>query len=83
MSLKDYNDQIDSLKDEMEKYTLSAEQIRQEIRSLKTRHGELRGDQKCELCDQAILNRVFYLFPCSHAFHADCLLTEVRNDKNL
>ena len=62
----------------MEKFTLSAEQIRKEIRGLKTRHGDLRGDQMCELCDQAILSRVFYLFPCSHAFHADCLLTEVR-----
>ena len=76
-SLRDYNDQIDDLKQEMEKFTLSAEQIRKEIRGLKTRHGDLRGDQMCELCDQAILSRVFYLFPCSHAFHADCLLTEV------
>lgn len=76
-SLEDYNGRIDELKQEMENYTESAEHIRQEIRGLKTRHGTLQGEQVCELCDQAILSRVFYLFPCSHAFHADCLLTEV------
>jgi vacuolar protein sorting-associated protein 18 homolog len=76
-SLEDYNSQIDELKQEMENYTESAEHIRQEIRGLKTRHGTLQGEQVCELCDQPILSRVFYLFPCSHAFHSDCLLTEV------
>ena len=76
-SLEDYNARIDELKEEMDHYTSSAEQVRVEIRGLKTRHGELRGDQVCELCDPAILRRVFYLFPCSHAFHADCLVAEV------
>ena len=76
-SLEDYNARIDELKEEMDHYTSSAEQVRVEIRGLKTRHGELRGDQVCELCDQAILSRVFYLFPCSHAFHADCPVAEV------
>lgn len=76
-SLETYNSQIDELKGEMEAYTSSAEKIREEIQGLKSRHGEIEGDQVCELCDQAILSRVFYLFPCSHAFHADCLLREV------
>ena len=82
-SLEDYNARIDELKEEMDHYTSSAEQVRVEIRGLKTRHGELRGDQVCELCDQAILSRVFYLFPCSHAFHADCLVAEVVADPSL
>ena len=76
-SLEDYNARIDELKEEMDHYTSSAEQVRVEIRGLKTRHGELRGDQVCELCDQAILSRVFYLFPCSHAFPADFRVAEV------
>ena len=66
-SLEDYNSRIDELKGEMMTYTSSAEKIRNEI----------QGNQVCELCDQAILSRVFYLFPCSHAFHADCLTREV------
>ena len=65
------------LKGEMMTYTSSAEKIRNEIQALKGRRGEIQGNQVCELCDQAILSRVFYLFPCSHAFHADCLTREV------
>lgn len=61
----------------MESYTSSAETIRTEIHGLKSRYGEIQGNQVCELCDQAILSRVFYMFPCSHTFHADCLLSEV------
>lgn len=76
-SLQDYNNKIDDLKNEMDVYTSSAETIRQEIQGLKSRYGEIQGNQVCELCSQAILSRVFYLFPCSHAFHADCLLNEV------
>ena len=76
-SLEDYNARIVELKSEMMQYTSSAEKIRSEIQALKCRRGEIRGDQVCELCDQAILSRVFYLFPCSHAFHADCLTREV------
>ena len=76
-SLEDYNARIDELKSEMMQYTSSAEKIRSEIQALKCRRGEIRGDQVCELCDQAILSHVFYLFPCSHAFHADCLTREV------
>ena len=68
---------IDELKGEMMTYTSSAEKIRNEIQALKGRRGEIQGNQVCELCDQAILSRVFYLFPCSHAFHADCLTREV------
>ena len=76
-SLEDYNSRIDELKGEMMEYTSSAEKIRNEIQALKGRRGEIQGNQVCELCDQAILSRVFYLFPCSHAFHADCLTREV------
>ena len=76
-SLEDYNSRIDELKGEMMTYTSSAEKIRNEIQALKGRRGEIQGNQVCELCDQAILSRVFYLFPCSHAFHADCLTREV------
>ena len=76
-SLEDYNSRSDELKGEMMTYTSSAEKIRNEIQALKGRRGEIQGNQVCELCDQAILSRVFYLFPCSHAFHADCLTREV------
>jgi vacuolar protein sorting-associated protein 18 len=29
--------------------------------------------QKCEICNDVLLGKQFYLFPCSHGFHCGCL----------
>ena len=29
--------------------------------------------QRCDLCMETLLGNQFYLFPCSHGFHAHCL----------
>lgn len=81
-SLEEYNFKIDELKSDMEKFTSNAEAIREEIKSLRYRHGYVRGDQACELCDRPILTHTFYLFPCSHVFHTDCLLKEMNSHMN-
>ncbi len=38
----------------------------------------LKTRQTCELCSEPVLQSDFYLFPCLHAFHAACLVNEVR-----
>lgn len=40
--------------------------------------------QRCDLCSQPVLTRQFYLFPCLHVFHLDCITSEVKQylDKN-
>lgn len=42
------------------------------------RHAYIPGNQKCSLCDLPAISRHFYLFPCQHTFHSDCLAREVR-----
>ena len=32
----------------------------------------------CQVCDTRLLTQGFYMFPCLHAFHKDCLMAEVR-----
>lgn len=76
-SLRECNSRITELKDEMKDYTQSADRIRDDIKALRNRYGYVQATQKCELCDRRVLDDSFYLFPCGHAFHADCLLTEV------
>lgn len=34
-------------------------------------------EEKCSLCDLPVLTRQFYIFPCQHAFHSDCLTKKV------
>ena len=37
----------------------------------------IQSDTKCEICESRLLSQGFYMFPCRHAFHRDCLITEV------
>ncbi|XP_052749973.1 vacuolar protein sorting-associated protein 18 homolog isoform X2 [Galleria mellonella] len=77
-SLQEYNMQIEELKAEMEEATRSAEYVRSEIQSFRGRSALVSATDVCSLCDIALLLRPFYLFPCSHKFHSDCLLHEIQ-----
>ncbi|CAH0723145.1 unnamed protein product, partial [Brenthis ino] len=77
-SLQEYNNQIEELKAEMEDATKSAEYVRNEIQSFRNRSVHVSVSDACRLCALALLLRPFYLFPCGHRFHADCLLAEAR-----
>ncbi|KAL8568165.1 hypothetical protein ACOMHN_027688 [Nucella lapillus] len=77
-SLQEYNQHIDSLKEEMEEATQSAEEIRREIQSFRNKYTLVKAEDKCSVCSYPLMTRPpFYLFPCSHKFHMDCLITEV------
>ncbi|XP_013172488.1 PREDICTED: vacuolar protein sorting-associated protein 18 homolog [Papilio xuthus] len=77
-SLQEYNTQIEDLKAEMEDATKSAECVREEIQSFRNRSVVVSVSDSCCACALALLLRPFYLFPCAHRFHADCLLTEIQ-----
>lgn len=47
------------------------------MQQLRNRAGYVSGKHQCELCAQAVLQRTFLLFPCTHAFHVDCVSREV------
>lgn len=81
-SLEDYNRHIEELKEEMDEATKSANLIRQDIKQLRNKYGFVRVNQACELCQMPILVRNFYLFPCQHVYHADCLINEMMQHLN-
>ncbi|XP_022256973.1 vacuolar protein sorting-associated protein 18 homolog [Limulus polyphemus] len=76
-SLDEYNTHIDSLKDEMEEATQSAGEIRTEIQTFRNKHTLVKAQEKCSACFFPVMTRAFYLFPCQHMFHMDCLIAEV------
>jgi len=76
-SLQEYNKHIETLKTEMDEATGSAREIRAEINSFRNRFAVVRSQDKCSACGYPLMMRAFYLFPCGHKFHADCLVAEV------
>lgn len=76
-SLQEYNQHIQDLKEEMEEATKSAEVIREEIQSFRDRFACVQVRDVCYECKLQLLMRPFYLFPCGHRIHADCLMAEL------
>ena len=73
-ALEGYSAHIDALKAEMDEATRNAESIKQDIAGLKKRFITIDAAEKCSVCGLSLLSRQFYVFPCHHTFHADCLI---------
>jgi hypothetical protein len=76
-ALEDYSRHIDALRQEMDNSAQTARQIRGEIADLDTRYAIVEPGEKCWICSLPVLSRQFFVFPCQHAFHSDCLGKEV------
>lgn len=74
-SLQEYKMQIETLKDGT--YDNIADVIRAEIKAFRNRYSIIKLGQKCEICADNIMARTFYVFPCGHLFHNDCIIREI------
>ncbi|KAK5121856.1 hypothetical protein LTR85_004427 [Meristemomyces frigidus] len=72
-ALEDYSRQIDDLKREMDESANTAEHIKTDIKKLDERYAIVEPGERCFKCRLPLLMRQFFVFPCQHAFHADCL----------
>ena len=72
-ALESYSRHIDSLKSEMDASEMTAKQIRDEIDALDSRYAIVEPGERCWICTLPVLSRQFFVFPCQHAFHSDCL----------
>ncbi|TFL06789.1 Pep3/Vps18/deep orange family-domain-containing protein [Pterulicium gracile] len=73
-ALENYSSHIEVLKSEMDEATRTADTIRQDIQGLKDRFVTIDAGELCSVCSHLLLTRQFYVFPCHHTFHADCLI---------
>jgi hypothetical protein len=76
-ALEDYSRRIDSLKEEMDDSEQTAKHIKSDIRALEQRYAIVEPGEKCYICGLPLLARQFFVFPCQHAFHSDCLAKKV------
>ncbi|XP_055346176.1 vacuolar protein sorting-associated protein 18 homolog [Paramacrobiotus metropolitanus] len=77
-SLEDYNRHIGTLKGEVEEATREAEDLRGEISEFRSQCMFINGGEVCTKCRLPLLTQQFYVFPCKHHLHADCLMALVR-----
>ncbi|KAJ2156485.1 tethering complex subunit [Coemansia sp. RSA 552] len=76
-ALEDYEMQIQDLRGEMDEATRTAEAMQRDMSSLKNRFAILSTEETCQICGQPLWLRQFYIFPCQHSFHSDCLTRRV------
>jgi hypothetical protein len=55
----------------------TAKHIKADIRALEQRYAIVEPGEKCYICGLPLLARQFFVFPCQHAFHSDCLAKKV------
>lgn len=76
LALESYASRIEYLRSEMESATQSAKHIREDIARLSERFVTVEPEEQCGLCGAEVMSRQFYVFPCRHSVHADCLIAE-------
>ncbi|GAP86433.1 putative vacuolar membrane protein pep3 protein [Rosellinia necatrix] len=72
-ALEEYSHNIDGLKKEMDESSQTAANIKIDIAALDHRYAIVEPGEKCYVCNLPLLSRQFFVFPCQHAFHSDCL----------
>jgi hypothetical protein len=76
-ALEDYSRKIDELKTEMDESEETAAHIKTDIKALEQRYAIVEPGERCYVCGLPLLARQFFVFPCQHAFHSDCLAKKV------
>ncbi|KAG9202695.1 hypothetical protein G6514_004187 [Epicoccum nigrum] len=76
-ALEDYSRKIDALKQEMDDSEETATHIKSDIKALDQRYAIVEPGERCYTCGLPLLARQFFVFPCQHAFHSDCLAKKV------
>jgi DNA repair exonuclease SbcCD ATPase subunit len=73
-AISGYKKKIDELNNELRESKASAQQVKGELKNIKERYIELEGMQACEVCNRPAMKKSFYVYPCAHSYHRDCLL---------
>lgn len=72
-SLASYTERINSLKENIEQAAKSAQLIRRDIQLIRQKSITVNTSDLCSKCKFRLMTRRFYVFPCMHKFHSDCL----------
>lgn len=63
----------------MEESAKSAERVRNDLQTFRNRSVVIGGQDVCAICNVYLLVKPFFVFPCGHKFHNDCLEQQMMN----
>lgn len=76
-SLERHNQEMLQISQEIKNSIKIKKEIVEDIESLKQRYQVLEPGASCDCCGQVLQTRKFFVFPCGHNFHTDCLIKEI------
>jgi hypothetical protein len=76
-ALEEYSARIDGLREEMDESAATATHVKQDILALGQRYAIVEPGERCYVCALPLLAKQFFVFPCQHAFHSECLAKRV------
>lgn len=79
-ALESYSTSIETLRNDMDESSRTAEAIVQNIKELKKRFAVVHVGEECFSCHRPLMEKQFYVFPCQHTFHSECLVSSVLRD---
>ncbi|KAF7259295.1 hypothetical protein EG68_03396 [Paragonimus skrjabini miyazakii] len=78
-ALDSYHQRIEEVKREMHVTMQSTNALRKQLDCLRYSYEELDVDSRCAHCNHVLILRAFYVFPCGHHFHTNCLIELVQS----
>ncbi|CUS24068.1 LAQU0S13e02564g1_1 [Lachancea quebecensis] len=75
--LERHNSTMAHVSHEIENSIKIKKEIVEDIETLKARFQLVEPGASCDCCGRVLQTRKFYVFPCGHSFHTDCLVREI------
>ncbi|CEP23149.1 unnamed protein product [Cyberlindnera jadinii] len=75
--LENFGTQITKLSHEMNTSLQLNDKIAQQIGTYQEKSQIIHAGEPCSICELLLTSRKFFLFPCGHAFHSDCLVNDI------
>ena len=78
-SLNIYNNDIKAILSEMTEQSNDLKVIRENIKQMNNKYHCVSPTSVCDYCNTTVLPKSFFLFPCQHMFHLDCIKNIYQN----
>ena len=70
----DYENNIKKLKEDINDYNTTSENLKNNIKKIKNKSIEMKsGSCKCDICQEYIKDKNVFVFPCGHMLDANCI----------